>query len=239
VAAGSPAVPRATPRQARGPAPGTFRPAEPKDSGDVVQLFAVAARVVCATPALLDTVSAMLAQVTFGLIPPEAQTRDACTRLWMSFARTIGSLPPGQAAIAGRALADDLDQIGQRLELMPLAAWDELPLTLDDPRRRVKVESGEGRNIERAAAKIAEMKEELSSPTLVPLERARAAAELLLALAPDRRAVELARMSSDRVLGKRDAALLTRFLTQPAHALDPSEEALIEALERAGRWLAR
>ncbi len=230
--------PSATRRKPARPTPGTFRPAPPKDHADLLRLFAIAAKVVCADPRRLDTVSARLAEVTSGLLAPESDTREHCARLWAALARTLGSMSPGQAPIAGRAFINDLDELGSRLELMPLSAWDQLPDCLEDPGSRspvAPVEVGAGKSVE---VVLATMKRELSGHGLSPLARAKATAPLLAEIAAEARGHLLQRMVEDRALERKEALMLTRFLSKPAREVSSGDEALVEALDRAGRWLA-
>jgi len=111
---------------------GTFKPAIPKDSQDVLRLYAIAARVVCDKPEQLAEINQRLQTIRSQLVPPESYTADECTKLWSVFVAVAQYEKPSLNIEAGKALYRDLDMLGQRLELAPMDPWDYIPAGIDD-----------------------------------------------------------------------------------------------------------
>ncbi len=219
------------------PEPGVFRPAPPDDTGDVLKLYAVAARVACAVPDNLPQIEAALAEAVGPLEPPESLTAQECERLWQAFRRTVLTLQHAKWELAGKALVGDLDALGQRLDAMPLTSWEKLPTAHEDPRARshvAEVVSGQGATV---AIIRQRAKEELSSPGLTPLSRAREVQNMLLALPVPARAQAITQMIDQAALSRGDGVMVTRLLAKGAQ-IEDEDEALIEVLERVGKWLA-
>ena len=64
-----------------------FQPAPPSDSSAVLYMYAVASRVVCNEPEVIDTVTSRLDQAVSGLVPPESLAAGDCQHLWALFSR--------------------------------------------------------------------------------------------------------------------------------------------------------
>jgi hypothetical protein len=218
------------------PEPGTFRPAEPDDSGDTIKLFAVAARAVCAKPAALGEIGTNLRGVAARLSPPESLTAAECLRLWSVFERTVSALPEARWIMAGKALLGDLDALGQRLDVMPLSAWEKLPNAILDPRARPlvpEVISGEGAAVDTMLKKV---RKELSTTEASPLARARQVQKTLTKLPVPARSQLLTEMIERAVITKTEGVMLTRLLIKGTD-IGPEDEAMIDSLNRAGAHL--
>src|SRR5687768_11951875 len=107
--------------------PGIFRPSPPSDSGEVLSMFAIAARAACAAPDNVDDISKTLAAAIANLVPPEKLAAEECARLWSLFVRMVRRPKPQLRVEAGRALFRDLEAVGQRLDLPPLPNWEQIP----------------------------------------------------------------------------------------------------------------
>src|SRR5690349_5048558 len=90
---------------------GTFRPAPPADSGEVLSLFAIAARAVCVRPDAVDEITKTLAAAVANLVPPEKLAAEECVRLWQLFVRMVRRPKPQLRVEAGRAMFRDLEAI--------------------------------------------------------------------------------------------------------------------------------
>jgi len=165
------------------------------------------------------------------LPPPEALTAGDCLRLWESFRRTLERLPPPRWALAGKALLDDLEVIGQRLEIMPLVGWERLPEALD---------TGAARNddtptptaittttVARRKSKARERPASVGSP----LERARAMQDRLLELGQSEVGRLLAEAMQAGTLDRSEASLISRWCAR-ASAIAKDDDAVIDALRK-------
>ncbi len=216
--------------------PGIFRPGQPEGHGDVLKLFALAARAACAKPQALGDITTTLEKIVGDLAAPELLTAKECLHLWQAFVRTTQTLPPARWAVAGNALWGDLEGMGQRLDQMPLSPWGRLPEGIDDPRTRSPlgvVVSGEGKTVEWA---VSHAHEELSDTRLSPLERARAVQRMLRELTASERAQLLARLLDAGVVNRGEVSMLTRLLTGGSE-LGADDEALVEVLGRVAGHL--
>jgi hypothetical protein len=216
------------------PPPGTFRPAVPEDAQAVLVMFAIAARVASDHPGTLTEVHETLQRLTGDLVPPESVAAEECARLWGFFVRAAASPKTRLREAAGRAFYNDLDSLGQRMDLAPLASWSKLPrgvddapadergtetaITLDAVRRRAR----------RSLGQLAAKGKKLSAAEV---------GEMLKTL--DRRDLEalFTRLVGEGIMGRAEGSMLVRWLAKGA-ALSDDDEALIEFLERLGHWLA-
>lgn len=219
------------------PAPGTFRPAPPKGTEAVVQLFAIASRAVCAVPGNLDAITQTLAGVCQPLSSPEAETARECARMWALFARVAGLPKATLRQEAGRAFCRDLDALAQRLELPPLSEWLELPEGMSDdafvpqdPAQQAEA-SGVADNGEPLAAMVAVaqrvMAQHGGKKGIPPQE----AAALLGRIRIQDRGPWLDSMVGQGKLSRGDVSLLIRFLAKGL-AVGASDSMLIEVLTR-------
>ncbi len=219
-------------------AAGLFRPRLPGDTFEVCQLFAIAARTVCVAPASLDEVNARLEIAVGRLVAPEARAATECLKLWKLFARVAQVPKASLRSEAARAFCRDLDALGQRLDLPPLADWDDLPEGLDDP-MAFSIEASQVMD------------------GLLPLSEVRARARALYAHAAKGNSAASAgqtaqllgsMQSGERrqlfegavgggLLGRGDVNLLIRFLIKGT-PVGPADTTLIDVLERLGRHLA-
>jgi hypothetical protein len=142
--------------------PGTFKPAPPQDSQEVIRLFAIAARAVCAHPDGVEQVSYALSIALSKLVPPERLAAEECGRLWGVFARMVRKAKPDLIERGALALYRDLDAIGGKLGLPPLDRWSALPTGVDappaagaQPARPETTDTGESLEAVRARAQAA------------------------------------------------------------------------------------
>ena len=218
---------------------GAFRPSLPTDTFEVMQLFAIAARAVCAAPQILDDANGRLEALGVLLVAPESRAALECLKLWKLFAKVAQVPKASLRHEAARAFCRDLDSLGQRLDLPPLADWDDLPDGVDHANAYAP---------------------SLPEPPLdaLPLHTVHARAKLLYAqptpphsaVAATQTASLLACMQSGErrhlfesavgmgLLGRGDVNLLIRFLIKGA-AVHTGDTTLIDVLERLGRYLAK
>jgi hypothetical protein len=215
--------------------PGTFHPAPPADSQEVLSLFAIAARAACAKPESLDDISQSLGAAIQNLVPPERLAAEECARLWGLFVRMMRRPKPQLRVEAGRALYRDLEAIGQRLDLPPLANWDDIPLGVDAPNAvGGKTRDDEGTSIEQIRARAkSKAKKKGSGPPLKATE----VLGLLVELSTDSRERLYSHMIGAGELVRSDADLLERVLAAGAK-VGKDDDVLVEALEKLGTWLA-
>ena len=219
--------------------PGTFRPSVPGDTFDVMRIFAIAARAVCVLPENLDAVSARLGMISGRLVAPESNAAQECLRLWKLFAR-VAQLPKESLRIeAGRAFCRDLDTLGQRLDLPPLADWEELPDELDEPgapELEVPVASGDAVTLALVKGQArAVFGPEAQGKHAFP---AGETAKLVSSLNNNDRRQLFEELVGKGLLGRSDVNLLIRFLVK-GDELESTDTMLVEVLDRLGRWLAQ
>jgi hypothetical protein len=217
---------------------GVFKPAPPTDSGEVLSLFAIAARAACVRPEGLEEISKTLAAAIANLVPPEKLAAEECVRLWALFVRMVRRPKPQLRVEAGRALFRDLEAIGQRLDLPPLSNWDEIPAGVNAPNAvNVKraFDDDEGTSIEQVKSRAkAKAKKKGSGPPLKGQE----VLGLLVELSSDTRERLYTQMIGAGALGRSDAALIERVLASGAK-VGREDDVLIEALEKLGTWLVK
>lgn len=224
--------------------PGTFRPSLPTDSQEVVRLFAIASRAVCALPTALDAVSTCLQRITEALVAPEKHAAEECSRLWHLFAR-VAQLPKATLRLeAARALCRDLDALGQRLDLPPLAEWIELPDGIDEPEHDALMQHGpqpvaglqpEPLSLEMVQKSARALQSSAKDGHGISAEEGE---RLLAALEPQQRQSLFQQMVGQGVLGRSDVNLLIRFLLK-GDKIGPSDTMLREVLERMAAYLAK
>ena len=211
-----------------------FQPGPPSDSSAVLYMYAVASRVVCNEPEVIDTVTSRLEQAVEGLVPPESLAAGDCQHLWALFSRVARQPKPTLRMEACRALYRDLDSIGQRLHLPPLPPWGELPEQLGErggendevtvpegvkrahvvtELKRLYAELGPGQNV--AAADVLRLLTELNIKELDEL---------------------LGELRGSGRLSRSESSLVERFVLKKS-TLGKDDEILIEVLERVGVWL--
>jgi hypothetical protein len=206
----------------------------PTDPHDVIYTYAIAARAVCARPDRLADVDARLSAVMRTLVPPESAAHEECARLWHYFRRAATSPKPPLRQEAGKALYRDLESLGMRMDLAPLAHWDKLPMGI---------------------ASAAGEEDEESLPTDVTIESVQRRARRLVgktgAKLRTNDVVELVRLLSrdqmeqlfyvlvgEGFMGRAEGQMLVRWLAK-GEALGAEDEALIEFLDRMGEYLVQ
>lgn len=230
-------------RLAEGPPPGTFRPALPADSEQVVHLFAVAARAVYADPSAIDGVTQVLEGLATRLVEPERSAAAECAKMWQLFAR-VARLPKDTLRLeAGRAFCRDLDALGQRLDLPPLPAWQDLPAGVDDPgHAALAPQAGPPPAEGRGAPLSLEVVQQSAKKFLATGDGrsvgAHESAQLLGALASNERLALFDRLVGRGLLGRSDVNLLVRFLVK-GEPVGPGDTMLVEVLQRLGTYLAQ
>lgn len=212
--------------------PGHFAPALPRESFEVIQVFAIAGRAVCAVPENLESVTGTLATIIDQLVPPERLAAQECARLWGLFGRMVLSNKPGLLAEGGRALYRDLDALGQQLDLPPLPSWSEIPDQVAAPNPVAAAEEtrpGESLAAIKLRAKALAKKH----------QRVSAAGALeLVGLLDDGELQQMLRLAiKGGILGRTDGALIAQAAEQERE-ISPDDELLVELLEKLGVWLA-
>jgi hypothetical protein len=221
-------------RQGSEPAAGMFRPQRPGDHAEIVRLVAIAARASCATPEALAAISDKLQSTLGGMTPPESLTAEQCLRLWRSFVQATERLQPGRWDLAGKALLEDLEQLGQQLDLMPLIGWERLPQGVDDGGQRGGAEAargGAGGSVRAARKKLAEV------PRTKGQRSARAAFRVMLELGERRRNDLLDKAADDGVLSRSETQMLSRLMTRE-QAPSEEDDAVLEAFYKLCNWAA-
>lgn len=202
-----------------------------------MRVFAIAARAVCVKPEGLEHVNRRLELVSSRLVPPEASAAEECLRLWKLFARVARVPKAGLRMEAGKAFCRDLDALGQRLDLPPLADWDDLPSEVDDP-DAIDPEEGEDEVDGLTLAAVQERARGVAAQSAGGPFPAQEAARLLAALDIDERRQLLEQLVGTGLLGRSDVNLLIRCLVK-GEEVGVNDTMLIEVLERLGGWLAR
>lgn len=219
------------------PTPGSFRPAVPEDAQAVLVLFAVAARVATDHPDTLSDVHDRLKRLCGDLVPPESVAAEECARLWVFFKRAAASPKAKLREAAGRAFYNDLDSLGQRMDLAPLASWSRLPRGVESTDAPVEVEDNGTQTAVTLDAVRRRARKALEEQTKGKELTAREVGALLKML--DRRDLEeiFRQLVGAGVMGRAEGAMLVRWLAKGGELSD-DDEALIEFLERLGGWLA-
>jgi hypothetical protein len=214
------------------PPPGTFRPGLPEDAQAVLKMFAIAARVATDHPDSLTDVNDTLQRLTGDLVPPESVTAEECARLWTFFQRAVASPKTKLREAAGRAFYNDLDSLGQRMDLAPLASWSRLPRGIDAGEAGEKEGTQTAVTLDAVRRRAKKTLDELKGKKL----EAREVGELLKTL--DRRDLEelFTKLVGEGIMGRAEGSMLVRWLSKGSELTD-DDEALIEFLERLGMWL--
>jgi hypothetical protein len=175
--------------------------------------------------------------MTARLVPPEAQAALECTRLWGLFARVAQVPKETLREEAGKAFCRDLDALGQRLDLPPLADWKDLPVSIDEP----GADELEPAPLTQEPVTLTAVRERARSFVEGQPQAglpAAEAAKLLNALSNSERRALLEQLVGTGLLGRSDVNLLIRFLVK-GEDVGATDTMLIEVLERLGRWLAQ
>jgi len=213
---------------------GVFRPGKPADSHDVLRVFAIAGRAVNARPDELGEIDQALARAMAKLVPPESVVADECRRLWQIF-RTVGASPkPHLRDEAARAYYRDLESLGQRLDLMPLDRWRDLPSSVDEP------DSG-GAGVPEGTLRWDELVAQARSTVATrkkPVLKRTEVLDLLRALSPEEFLAGLSALVGHGIVDRGEAQLLQRVV-KTGVKIGPEDEMLIEIIERLGTYLTR
>jgi hypothetical protein len=215
---------------------GVFSPALPTDTFEVVQLFAVAARVVCLAPQGLDDANLCLQTIAARLVAPESMAAAECIKLWHLFAR-VAQVPKDSLRVeAGKAFCRDLDSLAQRLDLPPLADWDELPQGVQaaSPFDQASVAVPVSLPRPQVAQKLRQLLAD--QPTLPTDQQAQRVAEHLGLMSSEARRTFFDGAVGQGLLGRSEVSLLVRFLIKGV-AVRPGDTTLIQVLLRLGSQL--
>lgn len=217
--------------------PSVFRPAVPNDQENIVRLYAIAARALCARPESLASIGQYLQAVQAALIQPELGAAQACEHLWQVFAK-VATLPKESLRMeAGRAFARDLDALGQRLDLAPLQNWEQIPTGIDDPEPVALTPSTlqpESVALDVVRKRAHELRQKRPD---APFEASEAAFLLNLLDVNQRREV-LERLVGQGILMRSEVNLLIRFLVKGGE-ISQKDTTLLDAFSRLGTWLAQ
>ena len=211
----------------------SFHPGRPSDSHEVLRIYAIASRVVCAEPESMELVTRSLQDMASHLVPPESLAAGDCEHLWKVFARVAKHPKPFLRQEASKALYRDLDSIGQRLHLAPLPPWSQLPEMLDN--HEAEDTAVEGLSLEAVAQEARRLHQELGAGE--SLDSAKVL-ELLSRMHPVDTGQLLKLLQSSGRLSRGELSMLDRARAT-GHKLTSEDEILIEVLERVGVWLVQ
>ena len=211
----------------------SFQPGRPSDSLDVLRIYAIASRVVCAEPTSMETVTQSLANMASHLVPPESLAAVDCQDLWRVFARVASHPKPFLRQEASKALYRDLDSIGQRLHLAPLPPWSQLPQEFSQS--DTEDTQVEGLSLDAVSEEARRLHQGLGAGESLGGEQVLGLLERL----HDADMTQLLGFlqSSGRV-NRRELSMLERARAT-GHKLSSEDEILIEVLERVGVWLVQ
>jgi len=216
---------------------GIFRPSIPKDTQEVILLFAIAARVVCIRPDQLEEVDRQLEAASSKLLPPESTAAKECEKLWRMFSK-VALLPKASLiSEAGKAFYRDLDAISQRLDLPPMEEWELLPNGINDPDPVDWHQSSTNqkmRTLEEIQKHANEIAKKLKKKSVFPASEA---AKLLKALEVGEQKKVFTQLVGIGLMGRAEVQLLTRYLMK-GEDINEDDAALIETLRRLGAWLS-
>ena len=208
-----------------------------------MRLFAIAARAVCVMPEGLDDANLRLEALEQNLVAPESKAAAECLKLWRLFAR-VAQVPKETLRLeAAKALCQDLDALGQRLDLPPLADWEELPQGLDDPHafgiERVETQTDAlTLTTVRQRAKALFATIPVGTKPALMADAAAQTATLVSSMPSNERRALFTNLVGRGILGRSDVNLLIRFLIK-GDAVQSGDTTLIDVLERVGRQLAQ
>lgn len=208
----------------------------PSDAHQVVRLFAVAARAVCAEPASLVPITKTIDVICGRLVPPESHTAQECARLWILFSRVAQLPKEALRREAARAFCRDLDALGQRLQLAPLPEWLDLPEGMDEPGAVSLTEAGVAQARALSLVETAAEAKKLAAGTKA-LDASKVIG-LLRHLEPQALRAWLDQMVGKGELGRSDVNLLVRQLVK-TEGIGAHDTVLIEVLSRLGKALLR
>jgi hypothetical protein len=221
------------------PEPGEFQPALPKDSFEVVLLFAIAGRAVCARPLALESITTTLVALVGQLVPPESLAAEECGRLWGLFGRMVQRSKPALLEEGGRALYRDLDALAQKLDLPPMDAWRNLPqavVAAEPVAATPKADKGESLAAVRKRAK--EQARKKSDPPL----KASAVAKLVTGMNKTARDAVYRELVGLGEIDRSDTRLLEQVLSRGDKIKDNvkvGDNVVNDSLLAIGRWLVR
>ncbi|OGQ79621.1 MAG: hypothetical protein A2289_10300 [Deltaproteobacteria bacterium RIFOXYA12_FULL_58_15] len=218
------------------PPAGTFEPASPSDPKEVLRLYAIAAKIACALPEQLEMLEDRISQLTASLVPPESAAAEDCEKLWRFFKRAVASPKITLRREAGKALFNDLDSLGQRLDLAPLTSWDALPMGVRDPKApQFKPEVTQTHITVASIRRRARHEQSMLGDKGASLS-AQFVGDLLKLLG--RRDLEelFGELVGTGIMGRAEGNMLVRWLSKGG-TLCKDDEALIEFLVRLGKWL--
>lgn len=214
----------------------SFQPGSPSDSLDVLRIYAIASRVVCARPGSMETVTRSLANMASHLVPPESLAAVDCQDLWRVFARVASHPKPFLRQEASRALYRDLDSVGQRLHLAPLPPWSQLPQEFCQPDEADNEDTQvEGLSLGAVSQEARRLHQSLGAGESLGGEQV---LSLLARLHDTDMAQLLVFLQSSGRVNRGELSMLERARAT-GYELSPEDEILIEVLERVGVWLVQ
>lgn len=214
----------------------SFQPGSPSDSLDVLRIYAIASRVVCAQPGSMETVTRSLASMASHLVPPESLAAIDCQDLWRVFARVASHPKPFLRQEASKALYRDLDTIGQRLHLAPLPPWSQLPQEFSQPNETDSDDTQvEGLSLEAVSEEARRLHQGLGAGESLGGQKVLG---LLARLDGADMAQLLGFLQTSGRVNRGELSMLERARAT-GHELSSEDEILIEVLERVGVWLVQ
>lgn len=202
----------------------------------MLRIYAIASRVVCASPESMALVTQTLSDMAKSLVAPESMAAGDCEHLWKVFARVASHPKPFLRQEASKALYRDLDSIGQRLHLAPLPPWSQLPENLGGAQAMESADTvPEGLTADAAAHQAQKLHAELGAGETL---QAGVILQLLSRLQPRENQGLLKDLQRAGRLSRGEVSMLERARAT-GHALSADDEILIEVLERVGVWLVQ
>ena len=211
----------------------SFHPGRPADSLEVLRIYAIASRVVCAEPESMESITRSLQDMASHLVPPESLAAGDCEHLWRVFARVAKHPKPFLRQEASKALYRDLDSIGQRLHLAPLPPWNQLPEVFDSSQSEDT--AVEGLSLEAVTHEARRLHQDLGAGQSLASAKV---LELLSRMHPVDMAQLLKLLQTSGRLSRGELSMLDRARAT-GHELSSEDEILIEVLERVGVWLVQ
>ena len=213
-----------------------FNPGVPRDTHEVLKLYAAAAKIVSKHPDRFRRITKALHAATEPLVPPESTAAAEAQRLWEVFATVADK--ENLASRSARVLVQDLESLSQRIDMPPLPSWDALPEGIDD-QGAVMVDdtagvTGTSLKELRALAKR-KLKKKKKGEAMTPAE----AAELLGMMAPSERQEMFKQIVGRGVIDRGESSMVNRYLVKEARKLGKEDTALKDTLKRLGGYLTK
>ena len=218
---------------------GRFFPALPRDHGEVLRLYCVAARVAVVSPATSLEISELLASLNLGSRSLQ-MTASECERYWQQFLATLPAVPAERYDELGRAYLAGLEEIASRLDQAPLPEWESLPLGVDERNSKSVKKTTKKRGVKKKYWNLSRIQKEARASFKKNKKTidVHFIASLVERIEPQERGLTVDAVVKDQNLTRVDRILLERFVSEP-FALSEEDEVLLLLMEQFGKWLLR